>query len=134
MNKKKCEYQKKLNAYIDGELKEVEFEKVRNHLKSCHLCQNELREINRINDFLFNYKEEEVNEYINQRILGTVKTLPEKRTWGLLARRVVNYSIAASVIISFTVGIILSNNLFANNNETNIEFGQESLYSFFEGE
>ena len=134
MNKRKCKYQKKLNAYIDGELKEVDFEKVRNHLKSCHLCQNKLREINKINDFLSNYKEEEVNEYMNQRILGTVKTLPEKSTWDLLTRRVVNFSIAASVIISFTVGIILSNNLFANNNETNIEFGQESLYSFFEGE
>ena len=97
MNKRKCKYQKKLNAYIDGELKEVDFEKARNHLKSCHLCQNKLREINKINDFLSNYKEEEVNEYISQRILGTVKTLPEKSTWDLLTRRVVNFSIAASI-------------------------------------
>ena len=133
MKEKECRFSKRLNAYIDGELKKGEFQKVREHLKSCHLCQTELRELTNLNRFLSSYKEEEVPEYINQRIMATIKstTTHPQRAW--FTRRVVSFSIAASVIISFVIGIFMSNQAFTQNNDSDLQFGEESLYSFFEG-
>jgi len=133
MKEKECRFSKRLNAFIDGELKKDEFQKVREHLKSCHLCQAELRELTNLNGFLSSYKEEEVPEYINQQILTAIESTPihPQRVW--LTRRVVSFSIAVSVLISFAAGIFLSNQAFAQNNDSDLQFGEESLYSFFEG-
>jgi hypothetical protein len=112
-----------------------EFQKVREHLKSCHLCQIELRELTTLNGFLSSYEEEEVPEYINQRILTTIEStaIHPQRVW--FTRRVVNFSIAASVLISFAAGVFMSNQAFAQNNDSDLEFGQETLFSmYYEGE
>ena len=133
MKEKECRFSKRLNAYIDGELKMDEFQKVREHLKSCHLCQAELRELTNLNVFLSSYKEEEVPEYINQRILTAVEStsIHPQRAW--LTRRVVSFSIAASVLISFATGVFLSNQAFAQNNDSDLQFGQETLFSMYYG-
>lgn len=131
----KCNYSRKLNAYIDGELKEKEFTKVRDHLKNCHFCQNELREINRISGFLSQYKDEDVPEKINQQILDAVKIFPKRNLLNFLPGKLVKLSIAASVILAFLSGIVLSNIAFASTNDSTIEFGQETLFSmYYEGE
>ncbi len=131
----KCKYSKKINAYIDGELNEKEFIKVRDHLKNCHLCQNELREINRLSEFLSQYKDEDVPEKINQRILDAVKTLSERNFFYRLPGKVIKLSIAASVVLAFLSGIVLSNIAFTSANGSTIEFGQETLFSmYYEGE
>ncbi len=131
MKEKECRFSKKLNAYIDGELKKDEFQKVREHLKNCHLCQTELRELTNLNRFLSSYKEEEVPEYINQRILAAIEStsVHPQRAW--LTRRVVSFSIAASVLISFAAGVFLSNQAFAQNNDSDLQFGQETLFSMY---
>ena len=135
MKEKECRFSKRLNAYIDGELKKGEFQKVREHLKSCHLCQTELRELTNLNRFLSSYKEKEVPEYINQRIMATIESTAThpQRTW--FTRRVVSFSIAASVLISFAAGVFISNQAFAQNNDSDLQFGQETLFSmYYEGE
>ena len=135
MKEKECRFSKRLNAYIDGELKMDEFQKVREHLKSCHLCQTELRELTNLNGFLSSYEEKEVPEYINQRILAAIEStsVHPQRAW--LTRRVVSFSIAASVLISFAAGIFMSNQAFAQNNDSDLQFGQETLFSmYYEGE
>ncbi len=135
MKEKECRFSKRLNAYIDGELKKDEFQKVREHLKSCHLCQTELRELTNLNRFLSSYKEEEVPEYINQRILSAIESSSIHPQIAWLTRRVVSFSIAASVLISFATGVFLSNQAFAQNNDSDLQFGQEILFSmYYEGE
>jgi hypothetical protein len=49
-------------------------------------------------------------------------------------RKVVSFSIAATVIISFMAGIVLSNGLYAENADSDITIGEDSLFSYFEGD
>ncbi|MCF7792893.1 MAG: zf-HC2 domain-containing protein [Candidatus Cloacimonetes bacterium] len=140
MKKKECRYSHKLNAYADGELSKNEFEEIQKHLKSCSACQQNLREITNLSSFLDKYEEEEVPEYLNQRILATVQEMETKHYW--FGKRIVSFSIAASMAISFLIGILLADvtyqKSFPDNSTTAsssvFNFGEETLYSFFEGE
>ncbi len=128
--KSECSFEKKLNAYIAGELSEMEHSKVREHISSCHLCQNEIRNLQQVDNFLFQYTEEEVPARLNEKILSSVS---QSRSNPFM-RKVVSFSIAASVLISFMAGIILSNGLYAENTDSDISIGEDSLYSYFEGD
>ena len=128
--KNECSFEKKMNAYIAGELCEMEHNNVREHISSCHLCQNEIRNLQQVDTFLFQYTEEEVPAGLNEKILNSVL----KSNTNPFMRKVVSFSIAASVIISFTTGIILSDLTFNQEIESDYDFGQNSLYSYFEGE
>ncbi len=125
-----CGFEKKLNAYIAGELSEMEYNKVREHIRSCHLCQNEIRILQQVDNFLFQYTEEEVPAGLKEKILNSVS----KSHSNPFMRKVVSFSIAASVLISFMAGIVLSNGLYAENTESDITIGEDSLYSYFEGD
>ncbi len=48
--KNECSFERKLNAYIAGELNEKEYKKVQMHISSCHLCQNEIRNLQQVDD------------------------------------------------------------------------------------
>lgn len=137
MKQRKCRFSRRLNAFSDGELSKKEFGKVQNHLKECPACQAYLREIVNINSYLSSYREEEVPEYLNQKILATVRETEQEKVKFGFSRQLVNFSIAASVLISFVAGIILSdlayNKAYADTSTSNLEFGQETLYSFFKG-
>lgn len=137
MKQRKCRFSHKLNAYSDGELSKQEFEKVQNHLKECAACQAELREFIRINSFLTSYQEEEVPEYLNQRILATVQDSEETKAKFNFSRQIVNFSIAASVFIAFAAGILFSdlafNKAYADTTTSELNFGQNTLYSYFDG-
>ena len=128
--KNECSFEKKLNAYIAGELSEMEHNKVREHISSCHLCQNEIRELQHVDNFLFQYTEEEVPAGLNEKILNSVS----KNRTNPFMRKVVSFSIAASVLISFMAGIMVSNGLYAENTDSDITIGEDSLYSYFEGD
>ena len=128
--KSECSFEKKVNAYIAGELSEMEHNKVRKHISSCHLCQNEIRELQQVDNFLNQYTEEEVPAGLNEKILNSVS---QSHTNPFM-RKVVSFSIAASVLISFMAGILLSNGLYANDTDSNITLGEDSLYSYFEGD
>ena len=132
-NKKKCSYISKLNTYIDGELSKKDFEEIKEHLKNCRLCQNEIRELNSINQFLSSYKNSEAPEYLNQRILASVREISLDENKDFLSKYVFKFSIAASVMIAFSSGILLSNLAFSSQQNNELEFGQETLYSYFEG-
>ena len=125
-----CSFEKKLNAYIAGELSEMEHNKVRKHISSCHLCQNEIRTLQQVDTFLLQYTEEEVPAGLNEKILNSVS----KNRTNPFMRRVVSFSIAASVLISFMAGILLSNGLYAETNDFDITIGEDSLFSYYEGD
>ncbi len=85
-----------------------------------------------VDEFLAKYKNEEVSEFLNKRILAEVETdvVISYKPF----HRFIDFAIAASIIFSFLSGILLSNLTFAQKNE-NIQIGEESLYSYFaEGE
>ena len=125
-----CDFKKKLNAYIAGELSEMEHNEVRKHISSCHLCQNKIRILQQVDTFLLQYTEEEVPAGLNEKILNSVS----QSHVNPFMRKVVSFSIAASVIISFMAGIMLSSGLYAENTESDITIGEDSLYSYFEGD
>lgn len=139
MKKKECRISHKLNAYADGELTKLEFEEIQVHLKSCQACQQELSEITNLNSFLDKYEAEEVPEYLNQRILATVREMETKYSW--FGKRIISFSIAASMAISFLTGILLADityqKSFSDTSTTStssvLSFGEETLYSFYEG-
>jgi len=128
--KNECSFEKKLNAYIAGELSETDHNEVRMHISSCHLCQNEIRELQQLDGLLGKYVEEDVPAGLHQKILNSV---PITNT-NLFMRKVVSFSIAASVLISFMAGIVLSNGLYADNTDSDITIGEDSLFSYFEGD
>ena len=128
--KNECSFEKKMNAYIAGELNEKEYKRVQMHISSCHLCQNEIRELQKLDDLLSKYAEEEIPAGFNEKILNSVQT----NYANPFMRKVVSFSIAATVIISFMAGIVLSNRLYAENTESNITIGEDSLFSYFEGD
>jgi len=128
--KNECSFSKKLNAYIAGELDQTEFKTVQAHISTCHLCQNEMRNLQRLDDLLSNYTDEEVPAGLNERILNSVA----KERTNPFIRKVVSFSVAATVIISFMAGVLLSNTLYAQNTEDNITIGEDSLYSYYQGD
>ena len=135
----KCKYAKKLNAYIDGELPKNEFTKIQEHLKDCLHCQKVIREINKINTFLSDYKNEDVPETLNEKVLSSVMEHPINMRKTIFLRRVSRLSIAASILLSLFSGIFLSNITFSNNTtlyaeNTEIEFAQDSFYDYLQVE
>ncbi len=128
--KNECSFEKKMNAYIAGELSEMEHNKVREHIRSCHLCQNEIRILQQVDTFLFQYTEKDIPAGLNEKILNSVS----KNRTNPFMRRVVSFSIAASVLISFIAGIVLSNGLYAETTDFDINIGEDSLFSYYEGD
>jgi anti-sigma factor RsiW len=134
MNKEQCRYSDKLNAYIDAELSKHDFEKVQEHLKNCHLCQKKLRELMKVNSFLENYQDKEVAESVIQNILVNTDQLNLNPQRFRFKQRVISFSVAASIIVSFATGVLMSNLTFNQDTETtSFELGQSTLYSYFEG-
>lgn len=128
--KNQCSFSNKLSAYIAGELEQEEHNLVQMHISKCHLCQNEIRNLQRLDDFLGQYTDEEVPAGLNERILNSVSS---KRTNPFL-RKVISFSIAATVLISFMAGVLISNTLYAQNTDNDITIGEDSLFSYYEGD
>ncbi len=118
MKKEQCKYSDKLNAYIDAELSKHDFDKVKKHLKNCHLCQQELRELMKVNSFLKNYQEEELAESVIQNILNNADQMNLDPQRFRFKQRVVSFSVAASIILSFATGVLMSNLAFSQDTET----------------
>jgi len=137
MKAAKCRYSHNLNAYLDAELSDREYKQVQLHLKECPVCQKELRELMKLNNFLNTFQQEEVPEYLTQKILAD---LPESRqelgVFGI-PRRLANLSAAACLILSFAAGILFSDMAFNNSSTDNIygnlDLTSNTLYSYLEG-
>ncbi|MCF7857759.1 MAG: hypothetical protein K9N07_00335 [Candidatus Cloacimonetes bacterium] len=128
--KAECSYERKLNAYIAGELSESKHNNVQKHISRCHLCQNEIRNLLQVDDFLDQYTEEEVPAGFNERMLKSVSSTKVNP----LIRKIIDFSIAASIVLAFTAGVVLSNDLYTENSDNNFTLGENSLYSYFEGD
>ncbi len=122
----KCEeIRSKLNAYLDGELKDMDT--VRRHLDQCEQCRHELAELSSVNDFLSQYEEEPVPQVAIARILA----IPQgkiARSLGWFAR----LSIALTAAAAFFLGVVMSGDMASRSatQYTDITLGTETLYSF----
>ena len=127
----KCEFEEKLGAFVDKELQKDDFTHIKEHLKSCPICQQKLRELNSINKFFESYTDVEVPEYLNQKILNKINS-PVSR----VKKNVINFAVAASIAVAFFSGLLVSNQTFTQNKENSeqIAFGTESFYSYLDWE
>lgn len=128
MNNKTCKTSNRLNAYLDNELSEQESAFIKKHLSHCIQCQNELREIIKMNRFLAKYQEQSPSPQV---ITDILKISNRKQVTGLR-----KWTIAGSIAASFIVGILLSSLTFSGYTESNNDYqlGQTSLYSYFIGD
>ena len=122
----KCIFSKRLNYYLEDELSAAESVIISNHLKDCSICQNVLAELQKediiITDFLKDYKELPISVNLrNSMLLSTKKIHPKSRYF----KKFTDFSIAASLIISFSLGVLITQSILKTNSEIN--FSTESL-------
>jgi predicted anti-sigma-YlaC factor YlaD len=125
-----CKFSKKLNAYLDNELDETDFIKLKDHLRSCPICQQEIRELNKLNTLLRSFQEEEVTDLLKENIISQIISLPESNIFS--KNNFIKLTVAASIAASFIIGLFFSSIVFKDEVEFLTEFslGQESLYSY----
>lgn len=126
MNKEACSYQNKVNAFLDGELESTEYSQMKEHLMSCHSCQQELRELKKINAELVAWEDVEVPEAIYDSIMAEAAKL-NPRGHVKLWRSLSNLSIAASVLLALFMGVLMSSNTI---NKTESQYSSESESSY----
>ena len=124
----KCKYLELIGVFKDGELNKSKQQEVSKHLLECSQCQQELRDLQKLNELLSSFKDKAVPQYLVDDILNK---FPIDRQLNL--RNVINFPIAAMLVVSFISGIYLSNLAFKPAEESYTEFGQESFYNYFEG-
>lgn len=128
MNKEACSYQNRVNAFLDGELESTEYAKMKEHLMSCNSCQQELRELKKINADLAAWEDVEVPEAIYSSILAEATKLTPRghvKLWRSLS----NLSIAASVLLALFMGVLMSSNTI-NKTEFSSQYSSESESSY----
>lgn len=126
----KCKMESKLNAYLENELSTKETLRLKEHLKSCSICRQTLKELQEIDTFLKQYVEKEVPEKIIASIYDKIQ-IPQKNQ-----HRIVNFGVAAAILLSFFSGLWFSDKVFSqtNSNQQLFEIGSESLYSYIDWE
>jgi anti-sigma factor RsiW len=130
--KGKCKYLRDVNAYLDGELSKKRFEKFQTHVKECPICQNELRQLNTLNNFLSRFKTETIPENVYKRILNETNVVKKHIKSIELFHKISKISIAASILFAFLSGIFISNTVFASESKSSseIEFAEDTLYEY----
>ena len=128
MADKQCSYLNRINAFVDNELSIEEYQKVKKHLSSCSQCQQELRDINRINNMLDSLPQSEPSDVVVTKILGFSKYQYQKNPSKWL--------ISGSIAASFIIGLLLSSLTFSTtiSNQNNYQIGNDSFYSYFIGD
>jgi len=131
--KKSCKYSALVSAFADGELQGKKLEEFRAHLKKCAECRNELQEMKTVTEFLSGYRNEEVSESVYTRILSESGEVKKHLKTITLFHRISKISVAASIVLAFVAGILVSNKTFASNSDTtNIEFADNSFYEYLD--
>ncbi len=132
MKKESCPFKEKVNVFLDGELQSSEQVAMKKHASNCLICQQEIRELSNINNSLANWEDEAVPMDIYSRILAEADKISPiisqnklPRKYMKLWRSVSNLSIAASILLAFFMGILLSNNSFGNDK---LNDSQDSSY------
>ncbi len=115
-----------LSAYLDGELPADEMKEVSAHLKACGRCQQDMRELMRVNSFLANYADEPLPASLEAKLAA----IGHKRRWLHWVR---DLSLAASVAAALFFGVIISGEVTSKTATQQIaSFGGESLYTLYE--
>ena len=121
----RCKFKKRLSYYLADELSIAEKAILDNHLSDCPNCRQELAtlqaEEDLVRDFLSEYQSEEISRDLQDKILSIPTRVSAKPKFYDFA---IKFSIAASMIISFGLGVLISSSLF---NEEEIVFSEESL-------
>jgi len=127
----KCEKVKeRLQAFIDNETSSEVTEEIRNHLTSCISCQNELRELQKIDTFLLAFHDEEVPEELSIKLLNIPQSEPKISYFGSFKK----VSIAASILLSFILGAWISSQTIQNRTSSDSLLSSDNnLYAYFEG-
>ena len=122
----KCKFEKRLNAYQVSEISNAEKTVIENHLKTCKICQNSLQQLKEeddlITDFLSSYKEEKISNVLQEKLMAIPS---QTKQVSKFSQAIIQFSVAASFILIFTLGIIMGNEIVSTN--SNIAFAEESL-------
>lgn len=116
----------KLNRYVDDELATNEMKTIEAHLQSCDACRKEYQDLLSVNDFLSNFKEEEIDEAIITNIISQ-----SKKSKISSFRRFKNeiISIAASVLLFGSFGLFMGSEYSSNDtSDTFYSFNNETIY------
>jgi anti-sigma factor RsiW len=138
MKSRKCRYILKLNAYLDKELLTKDKIELEKHIANCSQCREELADLKKISLRLNSYKDIELPSYMAHKIMAGVQEMNVKNSADRLKRFILSFTLSASVAASLLIGITLSNYTFKSDGSQDAiafsDFGEESLYTFFEGE
>ena len=131
MFKMKCEQVKdKLQAFLDKETSAEVTEAISTHLLTCNVCQNELRSLQKIDNFILSFEDEEVPPELTERLLDIPNSIPKITHFNPFRKM----SIAASILLAFILGAWISSQTLQNSYNTDtLLTSDNNLYTYFEG-
>ena len=107
----KCsDVQKRLSAYMDGELVNEQRLGVETHLRECETCQRELQALKEAWELIGTLPEPELDFYFYKRLEARMVQGGEKRKSAWIDRILIPASAVAAVILGIVVGSIVGRN------------------------
>ena len=106
---------KRLNAYLDGELSPATADSVREHLRTCSRCAEAREELKRVNGLLAAFEAAEARPGLAQRIRAVAEARPaavirldlaRAERFGLVLERA---AAAAALLAGVMLGVIMGN-------------------------
>jgi predicted anti-sigma-YlaC factor YlaD len=123
----KCEQiQKKLSAFIDDELNKGEVGLIREHLKTCRECAEELQALGSVWDFMETGEEVEPSPYFWTRLSAEIASREKERSlrwgfWRKLFSNPIPVAAAVALILGLLLGNIVGRMLYPNGSYLNSE-------------
>ena len=121
----KCEeIKRKLSAFLDNELKEEDMRLIRDHLKECKMCAEELQAINSVWNFVEKAEGLEPSPYFWTRLSARIAQQEKEKTfrWNFLRRLISNpipVAAAAALVLGLLLGNFVGRMLYPNGSYTN---------------
>lgn len=131
----KCKISDKLSKYIDNELEKEEKEDLEAHISVCEYCKKEYKELVKVNEMILSIDEMDCPDFLYDNVIKQIQAEKIIEFPSRERLKIKILPIAASFLISFLIGTILSISTFKEStNETNdLTFGSESFAYYFEG-
>lgn len=96
-----CNFKEKLAFYFYGELSEKEVKALKEHILTCPLCQNDLKELQNISNFL-DFKTD-ISPKIVENIISYSESKLEKKFAFSLREKVFSFAFSFAVILLFLI-------------------------------